>query len=289
MCLGLYGLQGCSDKHDFVRRLVRVFANILHRCADIEEDTTSVDRAPVDILTLSNSMLGMQSMSNAHHEEVRHLLSAVARHLALCSIPSGLEHISHIGTVTGNFLYGLQAMQLKSIGLKSDDFLQELSVLLDLIHTQLVLPFSVHFQVNSIQRSLYGIVAMLSNGTSYGIAAMLCNGTSSAPLSAFSVGNMLEVLLLQVSFILRLGHPIKHHTDTNCDLYREIVPLFQALSLLKHALQKNLEHSAQLNKKEEDTVTANIATLDLLLLHLQPLIPRSDGLYTTGSKTENIF
>ena len=289
MCVALYGLQGCSDKHAFVRRLVNISADILHQCADRKEGKSDA----VDILTLSNSVLGLQSMSNKS-EEVRCLLGAMSRHLALCDdiSASGQQRsmMVDIGTVVGNCLYGLQRMEMTAINAPNDD---HLLTLITQIHNLLVVPFSSQFSLDSIQRALYGVASMLSSGSP---------SSSSFPVEATATTSpflpllqTVDLLLLRVSVILDFDFDVdspdysrqRPINPEQTDLYRELIPLYQALSLLSTVLTGpqcgNLPHHCTPQMR---CITVK---LQKLLHHLKPVLPHSDGQYNTTSATERVF
>ena len=310
MCVALYGLQGCSDRHAIVTRLVGVSANILHHWADTDcnKDCAS---STLDIVSLANCVFGLQSMSN-RSAEVRHLLGAVSRHLALCDLSLNKEKQAlAVGTATGHVLYGLQAMSLSLTPLDTSEKMsgnEELSSLLSLVHSQLVLPFSSHFAIDSIQRALYGIASLLRSGTSF-FPASLC--ASSACLSSLSspsappLLNIVELMLDRVASILSVGLnpslPDTLHSDclhaNPLDLYRDIIPLYQTLSLLQLALPplRSLKHNQHQNENLTDDEFSSpqlldiLSTLERLLVHLKPSLPQSDGNFTSSSKTEKIF
>jgi hypothetical protein len=274
LCVALYGLQGCSSSHKFVRRHVDMSARLLESYTGYEE---------VDFMTLSKAFLGLQSMSN-DSAEIRRMLRTLQQHLSRC-IPAtshGNSTISDIGTATAHCLYGLHSMSLfPTHGAEGDD---ELSGLMSLLHQDFILPFVSTFDVESIQRALYGLTSLIN--------------TTSSP-NAEAIPHILNILALLTHQLEKIFTEDLHNSPSDHDgdldkrfnIFREIVPIYQTLNLLSHSLkylrtqcdsdEKNCAVSLQIDILQ--------ASLFGLLQHLKASVPTSDKDSNPSSQTEMMF
>ena len=281
MCVALYGIRGCTHNHSFSRRIISLSCKVFNRYAN--EDMKHLGN--LDVLSLSISVLGIQSMSN-DCAEIRDYLQAVSWLLNSIFIPLPGDECHLVGDIsvaTGNFLYGLQAMALSAPEVNSGTIstTDTLSALITLIEKRLVIPFSRHFTIDSLQRSLYGIASVLHNSSDQAIAA------SSRPLL-----NIVEAMI-NCDLLFQSMQPFNRNSGEsegiaeiiNLDSCRDVLPsLNRSLNLLRYVLSVHkVAFSAEQDLEKIDFI---ISMLDARSQQLNPLIPSFE---TGRSVTEGIF